>query len=434
MKFYPKSCYFLAATSLVLSLGPAVSPTLAAAPMASHPEYLQKKDYQGYLKFFEEVYRTMSENYYHPLSPENLNKFLYVFNTRLYPEFKATGATSNFIKWRSAAYLVEALRAPDDIFSAFYPPKAATNYEMTALGKKVDLGITGKLVATGYEVTRLEPRADAFEKGLREHDIIQKIERQNVLSLTESKIADLLTPLENAKVTLEYTEHVRNKKQTVIVTSKEYFKQLVFRVPTGVPGIYCLELEHFNQMTGPDMGDFLKDILADKDLKGLILDLRGNPGGPPLAADEISGFFLSPEEPFAYFQRNNRPPAILRVPASPPGLHYDGELVILVDKKSGSASELFSGVLQHSGRAVLMGTNSAGQVFLKSMFPFADGSMMLLVTARGHYPDGGVFSYDGLVPDDQVLDPKTDLVKYAAQYLLKKTKQPIKSSAGKVKP
>jgi C-terminal processing protease CtpA/Prc len=64
-----------------------------------------------------------------------------------------------------------------------------------------------------------------------------------------------------------------------------------------------------------------------------------------------------------------------------------------------------------------MGTNTAGQVFLKSMYPFEDESMLLLVTARGHFSDGRVFSFNGLDPDTKVTDEKTDLIKYAAQYL-----------------
>lgn len=407
----------------LLGLG-AVSASSAVAappvPKAFHPEYAANQDYHGYLEFFKEVYKTMTENYYHPIEQENLNKFLYVFNAQFYPQFKLSGASENFIKWRSAALLVEALRAPGDIFSAFYPPREATKYETQALGKRLDLGIEGRVTSKGYEVTRMEPRSDAYEKGLREKDVLLKIDRQDVRGLLPQKVQELLSPLEGAQVALEYRGFATGKVKTISPVSREYFKQQVFMVPTGVTGVYCLKLEHFNQKTSEDMTGFLKEILADKNLKGLIIDLRGNPGGPPLAAQEISGFFLKPHDPFAYFQRKNRPPAVLTVPELPAPFRYPGDIVILVDKKSGSASELFSGVLKAEGRAVLMGTNTAGQVFLKSMFHFGDGSMVLLVTARGHYSDGEVFSYDGLTPDVPIEEKGLDLVKYAADYLVHK--------------
>jgi len=406
---------------LLFSLG-CVS-ALTAAPKKLppvHKEYLQNKDYQEYLQFFKDVYKTMMENYYHPLDETNLEKFLYLFNVQLYPQYKSQGSSANYIKWRSAAYLVEALRAKDDIFSAFFPPKDAVRYETEALGKKVDLGIEGELAEKGFLVKWVEPRSDAFEKGLREKDLIVRIDGQETKGLTEKKIKELLMPLEGAKVILEYLEKAQNIRKKIEVVSREYFKQQVFLKPVDVPGIYCLQLQHFNQKTSEDVGRLLAQILADKNLKGLIIDLRGNPGGPPLAAQEISGFFLPPNTEFAFFQKKNRPKALLMVPDLPPETRYTGNIVILVDHKSGSASELFSGILQNRHRAVVMGVNTAGQVFLKSMFYFSDNSMVLLVTARGHHPDGSVFSYDGVDPDQKVEDKSIDLIKYAADYLVEK--------------
>jgi len=80
-------------------------------------------------------------------------------------------------------------------------------------------------------------------------------------------------------------------------------------------------------------------------------------------------------------------------------------------------------VLQMRNRAFLMGENSAGQVMLKSMFDLDDGSMLLLITARGHYPDGSVFSFDGLKPDKKFEDTdKVDLIDFATLYLVQKNK------------
>ena len=118
-----------------------------------------------------------------------------------------------------------------------------------------------------------------------------------------------------------------------------------------------------------------------------------------------------------YFQKKNKPKALLKVPQIPEEFHYKGDIVILVDEKSGSASELFSGILQNRKRAVIMGTNTAGQVLLKSMFYFDDDSMVLLVTARGHFPDGKVFSYEGVSPNERIESQDIDLIKYAAEYL-----------------
>ena len=113
---------------------------------------------------------------------------------------------------------------------------------------------------------------------------------------------------------------------------------------------------------------------------------------------------------------------MLYVPQIPDRFHYKGDVMILVDQKSGSAAELFAGILQGKKRAKIMGTHTAGQVLLKSMFYFKDESMVLLVTGRGYFPDGSVFSFDGVRPDKFLDVEKTELVRAASLYLASQSK------------
>jgi carboxyl-terminal processing protease len=208
--------------------------------------------------------------------------------------------------------------------------------------------------------------------------------------------------------------------------SREYFKQGVFIKPTGIPDIYCLDLQKFNQGTPEDFSRLL-GVLALRSPKGLIIDLRGNPGGPPLAARAISAFFLPNGEPLVYFEGRTRPRADLDIPVIPSQYHVDWPMVVLVDEGTGSASELFSGVLQDRGRAVILGEDTAGQVLLKSMFDLSDGSKLALVNARGHFPDGRPFPFTGVHPDEVFpQDQKENMVDLAAKYLYLRTQGKIK--------
>jgi C-terminal processing protease CtpA/Prc len=129
----------------------------------------------------------------------------------------------------------------------------------------------------------------------------------------------------------------------------------------------------------------------------------------------MAGFFLKGGDDFAYFQKRGAPKAELDIPVVDEALKFHGPVVILVDENSGSASELFAGVMQFKRRAVVLGTNTAGQVLLKSMFPLDDGSMVALVTAPGYYPDGTRFSFNGITPDKIITDaPKDGLINLAA--------------------
>ena len=393
-----------------------------ASKDAAQGEDMKTQEEKVCRDFFEKIYKIMDEKYYKPVSREIFDKFVQKFDKQFFAELQKQNQSINFIKWRSAAYLVDDLKDSEDIFSALIPPQFAEKYEKKVLGKRIDLGIEGKLLAGAYIVTKIEPRSDAYLKGLRLKDLIGAIDQQPVSSLSDEKIQELLNPLENAVVMLDYFVFDTKEEKTISVVSQEYFKQSVFMIPVSVPGIYCLQIQTFNRKTSEDMFAYLSWVEKQKNDKGLVLDLRGNPGGPPLAAREISSFFLTPGEDFAFFEGKNQLKAVLDVPKIPQQYHYKGPIVILVDKESESASELFSGVMQSRGRAVLMGTNSAGKVLLKSMFNFDDQSMLLLVTAAGHYPDGRVFSFKGLTPDQPVEDKSADLVHRAAMYLSEKKK------------
>jgi len=408
------SCLFLATISFCFFPRPVV-----AASMISNPD----KNYQAYTDFFEKVYKTFEDNYY--LAPDRkiYDHFLEKFNNNIYAQLKSEGKSDDYVRWRSSWYLVEALRSKDDRFTQFYPPQPAVKFQHEALGEKIDLGIEGKANEIGFLVTRMEPRSDAYDKGLREGDILLKIDQLSVKGMAEDTIESKLTPLVNSKVKLFYLSNETKINKTIEAVSKEYFKQTVFMHPVPVDGVFCLEVPKLNRMTGQDMYHFLQLIQAQNP-KGLVLDLRGNPGGPPLAAREISAFFLKGGDEFAYFQKRDAPKADLDVPVIDSQYQFTGPIVILVDNDTGSAAELFTGIMQFRGRAVVLGVNTAGQILLKSMFPMDDGSMVALVTARGYYPDGSVFSFDGITPDKIISGaPKDGLINLAAAYIAAKARQ-----------
>lgn len=387
---------------------------------------VQQDDYAQYIAYFKQVYKSMQENYYESVRQEDFDRFIQAFNTKIFTQLKNEKKSNDYVRWRSAAFLVDFLKTKEDIFSGLYPPKAAKEYAKDALGERIDLGIDGEKKDAGFLVTHVEPRSDAYVQGLREQDIILKIDNADVLKLDQKGIADQFNPLKGSKVVISYLSHEDRNKKLINVVSKEYFKQTVFLRDVPIPGVFCLEIPKFNRMSSEDLVRFLM-LIKQQNPRGLILDLRGNPGGPPLAARELSAFFLKPGDMFAYFQKKGQDKAELDVPEIPKEFRYEGPMVILVNKDTGSAAELFAGIMQNKGRAILMGENTAGQVMLKSMFDLDDKAMLLLITSRGHFPDGRTFSFNGLDPENKVTkDYEPDLQKIAAIYLLKLSTGEIK--------
>ena len=377
---------------------------------------------QEYVHFFEKVYKTFEDNYFLAPNREVYNDFLKKFHARIYPQLKSERKSSDYVRWRASWFLVEALKSKDDKFSQFYPPKPAEKFQHEALGQRIDLGIEGKKVDAGFLVTRIEPRSDAYDKGLREDDILLRTDGKELKAISQEDIEKQLSPLINTRVNITYFAHEAKIEQTIEAVSKEYFKQTVFLRPVAVAGVFCLEIPKFNRTTGDDLFRFLQ-LIQQYNPRALVLDLRGNPGGPPLAAREIASFFLKGADEFAYFQKRGVPKDSLNVPTIPDPYKFKAPIAILVNQDSGSAAELFTGIMQFRGRAVVFGTNTAGQVLLKSMFPLDDGSMVALVTAPGYYPDGTRFSFNGITPDQVITGaPKEGLINLAAAYLVLKKK------------
>ncbi|MBF0123139.1 MAG: hypothetical protein HQL21_07020 [Candidatus Omnitrophica bacterium] len=379
-----------------------------------------------YLAYFEEVYKIMEENYYFDIKRADFDRFIKTFDEKIYKNLLLEGKSNDYVRWRSAAYLVDFMKQPDDKFSKFWPPKPAETFKKEVYGQKIDLGITGHLMEAGFQVDFVEPRSDAFELGLRENDLIVQIDGEEAIKIGEAKIQDKLVPLEGAKVKIDYLDAVARAPHVISPASKEYFKQTVFLKPTGIQDIYCAEIQKFNRLTNEDMGRYL-EYMAPRHPKGLILDLRGNPGGPPLAALLISAFFLPNDELFAYFEGRHKPRSELLIPRLPASFNFDWPLAILVNKDSGSASELFTGIMQDRKRAIVIGQDTAGQVLLKSIFDMSDGSSLAMVVARGHFPDGRPFPFDGVKPNEYIPDDKKDeLVTMSAKYLFLKAEGRIK--------
>jgi carboxyl-terminal processing protease len=413
---------FLTALIILAAVIFSVFPAHAANPVPVPPV---TSAHEQYLDYFEEVYKLMQDNYYFEVRRSDFERFLQVFDEKIYPSILLEKKSNDYVRWRSAAYLVDMLKQPDDLFSRYWPPKPAETFVKEVYGKKIDLGIEGHLIDKGYVVDFIEPRSDAHEKGLRENDLIVRIDGDDVLAMGEGKLKDKLNPLEGAKVVIDYFSGATRVPRVIEAVSREYFKQGVFMKPTGIPDIYCMDLQKFNQGTPEDFARLMGEI-APRAPKGLIIDLRGNPGGPPLAARAISAFFLPNGEQLVYFEGRTRPRAELDIPVLPPQFRVDWPIAVLVDKGTGSASELFSGVLQDRKRAIILGENTAGQVLLKSMYDLSDGSTLALVNARGHFPDGRPFPFDGVRPNEYLTqDQKENMVGLAAKYLYLKAQGKI---------
>jgi C-terminal processing protease CtpA/Prc len=208
------SIFFVLLCFHPFSLALAQAPASTSLQKTSEPQK-PKSTHDEYLAYFEEVYKTMDANYYFDIQRSDFDRFLKVFEDKIYKNLLLEGKSSDYVRWRSAAYLVDYLKQPDDIFSRFLPPKPAEKFAQEVYGEKIDLGIEGRLLEPGFQVDFVEPRSDAFELGLRENDLILRINELEVAKLGEAKVKELLVPLKGVKVKIDYLDAAERRPHEI---------------------------------------------------------------------------------------------------------------------------------------------------------------------------------------------------------------------------
>ena len=165
------------------------------------------------------------------------------------------------------------------------------------------------------------------------------------------------------------------------------------------PGYGYVRITQFQSHTGEDMVEAIDALKKENggELKGLVLDLRNNPGGVLTAAVSVSDAFL--EKGLIVYTKGRKDSAELSYKATPTEVIKGTPMVVLVNGGSASASEIVAGALQDHHRAVVMGTRTFGKGSVQTILPMVDGSALKLTTARYYTPSGRSIQAEGIEPD-----------------------------------
>jgi len=283
-------------------------------------------------------------------------------------------------------------------------------------------GTTGRFVGVGIEIGMEDglvkvvspiEGSPAFRAGLKSGDLITKIDDTAVKGLSMDQAVKRMRGEPSTKVSLTVFRKAENRSFPVTIVREEIRVQSV-RAKVVEPGYAWVRVSQFQDRTVEDFVRKLEDISkSDPNLKGLVLDLRNDPGGLLEGAVAISAAFLpkdavvvstngqipdskstlkaSPE----YYQRRGGSDVLKRLPASLKSL----PLVVLVNEGSASASEIVAGALQDHKRAVIMGSQTFGKGSVQTVRPLSAETALKITTARYYTPAGRSIQAKGIVPD-----------------------------------
>lgn len=321
----------------------------------------------------------------------------------------------------AARGMVQSLGDPH---TAFLTPEEADMFSQDLTGSFGGIGVTISPTDDGYvEVVKLIPAGPAEKTVLQPGDVILAVDGKSIQGMTQNEAITLIRGEVGTQVTLR----VRHESQEIDLT----LTRAVIAIPTTERrmldnNIAYLYLGEFNARAADLVNSDLKELLKSEP-RGLILDLRGDPGGYLHIVEQIADEFLP--EGLLVIERSSSGEESRRSTTSR-GIAENIPLVVLVDGGSASASEILAGAVQDRGRAILIGEQTYGKGSVQVTERLSDGSAVAVTIRRWYTPADRAIDGKGLTPDLVVplaeedmeagRDPQLDR---AITYLLENTPQ-----------
>lgn len=279
--------------------------------------------------------------------------------------------------------------------------------------KELQVGTSGQFGGLGIEVGMedgfvkvISPIDDtpAQKAGIQAGDLIIRLDDTPVKGLTLNEAVKIMRGKPGSPLMLTVVrEGVEQPLKIEIVRAIIKVKSVKSRMLDK--GYGYVRISQFQSKTADNMVREINKLKKENDakgLKGLVLDLRNNPGGVLNGAVAVSDAFL--KKGLIVYTEGRVNDSKLRFNATPDDLIDNAPLVVLVNQGSASASEIVSGALQDHKRAIIVGSRTFGKGSVQTILPLSNGSAVKLTTARYYTPSGRSIQAEGIVPDIE-LDP-----------------------------
>ena len=291
-----------------------------------------------------------------------------------------------------------------DPHSSYLKPDDFKELQVETKGSFSGIGI--EITVKDDMLTVVSPIEDtpAFKAGIEAGDRIVKIEGESTKDMSLVEAVKILRGQKGTSVTITiHREGWTDLKDFTIV--RDVIPIVSVRSSMLEPGYGYIRVTNFQRNTAQDLQKNLDDLLQEGALKGLVLDLRNNPGGLLDASVKVSDLFL--DEGIIVSTKGRLKDQNMEFMAHSGGTQYDFPIVLLINGGTASASEIVAGALQDHKRALILGTQSFGKGSVQTIIPMADGAGLRLTTARYYTPNGTSIQATGISPD--VFVPQTNV-------------------------
>ena len=312
------------------------------------------------LELFGKVYKEISFNYVDEVDPE---------------QFMRAG--------------IQGMLASLDPYTIFIDEKKKEDIDLITNGKYGGIGISIGVRDDKVTIVEVMEGYSAQRQGLEVGDII--IEAAGVKIGTDNldEISSLVKGDPGTTVSLKIVrDELKDTIDFDVVREEVIIKNLTYAgfYPEGSNNLY-LKLSNFSRSASEEIRDAIKDAKAQKEIKSVVLDLRGNPGGLLDIAVDICDKFL-PKDYLIVSTKGRSPSSIKEFYSTQEPLLKDAKLIVLIDGGSASASEIVAGAIQDHDRGIILGTKSFGKGLVQTITPLSYNTSLKITTAKYYTPSG----------------------------------------------
>jgi len=349
---------FLSTIAICAVLGGVYGPRVEVASAASDDDSIRAS-----FKNFTKVYSLVEENFADPVNPD---KAIY------------KGAIPGMLRTL-------------DPHSNFFDPHDFQILREDQKGHYFGVGMTvqprnGKTIV-------LAPfnGSPAYKAGIRPGDVITEVNDKKTDNLSTTEVADMLKGPRGTPVQIVVMRDGVDKPLTFNIIRDEISRKSVQDGMWVKPGIAYVDVDQFNENTSKELEDALRK-LGENNVRGLILDLRENPGGLLNEGVAVADHFLQKGQTIVSHRGRSSPEKTYTARKGNGG--HDYPMVVLVNRYSASAAEIVAGALQDHDRAWVLGDNTFGKGLVQTVYPLAENAGLALTTAKYYTPSGRLIQRD----------------------------------------
>jgi len=354
-----RSLFFIPLLVVLCALiGGLYGPRVQVASAASSDD-----DVKASLQQFTKVYSTVEQNFADKVNPDKA-----VYNGAIPGMLRTLDPHSNFFDPKA----LEALR--EDQRGHYY-----------GVGMQVQSRNGHTVVAAPFV------GSPAYRAGLRPNDIIIEVNDKSTEGLDTTKVADLLKGPKGTPVQIKVKREGADEPIIFNIIRDEISRKSVPEAFMLKAGVGYIKIEQFNETTGREFEQALQQLNEDT-LKGLVLDLRSNPGGLLNEAVSVADHLLPKGEVIVSHRGRASAEHVYTARNGNHGRNFP--IVVLVNRNSASAAEIVSGALQDHDRAWVLGDNTFGKGLVQTVYPLIENTGLALTTAKYYTPSGRLIQRD----------------------------------------